>query len=77
MAKSFFKGKSNQNQFTCEVELINILLGSQFLLLNLLIIIIIIIIIIILFFFILLFFKFFFRILDRKGRSVGLRVIDG
>ena len=75
MAKSFFKGKSNQNQFTCEVELINILLGSQFLLLNLLIIIIIIIII--LFFFILLFFKFFFRILDRKGRSVGLRVIDG
>ena len=69
----FFKDKCNQNQFICGVELICLLLGSQFLLLNVFIIIIIIIIIIIVIIIIIIIF----RVLDRKGRSLGLRVGDG
>ena len=70
----FFKNKRDQSQFICGVELICLLLGSQFLLLNLFIIIIIIIIIVIVIIIIIIII---FRVLDRKGRSLGLREVDG
>ena len=71
----FFKNKRDQSQFICGVELICLLLGSQFLLLNLFIIIIIIIIIIVIVIIIIIIIIF--RVLDRKGRSLGLREVDG